>query len=122
MTRRVEFDVTEDMMAGFRYGEGLKIFENRMRCVPEAATGLKARGQDGVAWLDGLLDGRTWLAGERFSLADIALRCRVDFCTSVDQPLNPQLRRFGAWFERVNARPSATASLSPDAQASGLRV
>lgn len=121
-TRRVEFDVTEDMMSGFRYGEGLKMFESRMRCVPEAAAGLKARGHDGLAWMDGLLEGRTWVAGARFTLADIVLYCRVDFCASVGQPLDPQLPHFGAWFERVNARPSATASLSPDAQASGMRV
>ena len=41
-TRRVEQKVTENMYAGFRFSEGLKLFENRMRCLPEAADGFKA--------------------------------------------------------------------------------
>ncbi|MBT4355144.1 MAG: glutathione S-transferase, partial [Rhodospirillaceae bacterium] len=35
--RRVEQKITENIYAGFRFAEGLKLFENRMRCLPEAA-------------------------------------------------------------------------------------
>ena len=55
---------------GFRYAEGLPLFEPRMRCLPEAAAGLKAIAQDGLAWLDPLIAGRD------LSLADELLARR----------------------------------------------
>ncbi|HEU0196827.1 MAG TPA: glutathione S-transferase family protein [Nevskiaceae bacterium] len=113
--RRVELDVTGYMMDGFRYAEGLKMFKDRIRCLPEAADGLKARGRDGLQWLNGLLGGNTWLAGGRFTLADICLYCDLDFLASVGQPLDPALTHVVAWFKRVDGRPTATASLHPAA-------
>ena len=61
--RRIEQKITENMYAGFRYSEGLKLFENRMRCLPEAASKirLKAVAQDGLSWLDNQMDGKTFI-------------------------------------------------------------
>ena len=47
--RRIEQKITDNIYAGFRYAEGFQLLENRMRCLPEAAGGLKASGQDGLA-------------------------------------------------------------------------
>ena len=38
-TRRVDLKICEPMTQGFRYAEGLPLFESRMRCLPEAADG-----------------------------------------------------------------------------------
>ena len=46
-TRRVDIKICEPLANGFRYGEGLQIFENRIRCLPEASAGLKAVAHDG---------------------------------------------------------------------------
>jgi glutathione S-transferase len=108
-TRRVDIGVCEPMANGFRYGEGLKLFESRMRCLPEASDGLKALAQDGLAWLDGQLAGKTWVCGDRFSMADILLFSWTNFFSGAGQPLNPDLKSIGAWFERAKARPSASA-------------
>jgi len=40
--RRVDLNICEPMTSGFRYSQGLQLFQNRMRCLPEAADGLKA--------------------------------------------------------------------------------
>ena len=40
--RRCDLNVCEPMANGFRFAEGLELFRNRMRCLPEAADGLKA--------------------------------------------------------------------------------
>jgi len=109
-TRRVDLGICEPLANGFRFSEGLAMFEPRMLCVPEAAPGLKAMAQNKIEWLDTQLAGRQWLAGDRFTLADILLYCFLDFGVSVGQPLNPNLKNVGAWFERVKARPSAAAS------------
>jgi glutathione S-transferase len=108
-TRRVDLKVCEPMANGFRFGEGLPMFESRMRCLPDAAPGLKAIAQDGVAWVDANLKG-PWLCGDRFTLADILLFAFLDFGAMVGQPLDPKYAKVADWFARVKARPSAAAS------------
>lgn len=108
-TRRIDLGIVEPLTAGFRAAEGLKMFQNRMRCIPHAADDLKACAQDRLAWLDGQMAGRTFVAGDRFTLADILLFCFVDFGRQVKQPLDPGHGNLAAWFERVAARPSTAA-------------
>jgi glutathione S-transferase len=111
LIRRLDYDVVAPMTTGFRGSEGLPMFQSRMRCLPEAADGLKACARDGLAAFDALLAGKTWLAGDRFTLADILLYCLTEFGKMVGQPLPEGLANLAAWSERVAARPSAAASL-----------
>ena len=120
--RRVEFNITEHVYNGFRFGEAIDMFKDRVRVIPQAADDLKATAQEKLGWLDGLLEGRTWIAGERFSLADIVLYCALDFGSGVGQPLDRSRKNVAAWFDRVAARPSAEASLHPAAKAGGMRA
>ena len=106
--RRIDLNICEPLANGFRYAEGLPLFQNRFRCLPEAADGLKALAQDKLTWLDGLLTG-PYVAGERFTLADILLYCFLEFGVAVGQGLNPDNKNVLAWFERIKARPSAGA-------------
>jgi len=108
-TRRVDIKVAEPMANGFRYGEGLAMFESRMRCLPEASAGLKAVAQDGVGWIEANFQG-PWIAGDRFTLADILLFAFMDFGAVVGQPVDPKNPKINDWFARVKARPSAAAS------------
>ncbi len=107
--RRIDLNILEPATNGFRFAEGLKMFEPRMRCLPDAAAGLKLIARDKLAWLDGLMAGKTFIAGERFSLADVLLFAFVEFLAKVGQPLDPAWNNLNAWFERVKARPSANA-------------
>ncbi len=120
-TRRIDLGIAEPMANGFRFAEGLAIFQDRMRCLPEAAEDLKACAQDKLAWLDGLLEGKDFIAGSRFTLADVLLYCVVDFAAVAGQPINPEHKQVLAWFERVGARPSAQSSLHPASAATGMR-
>ena len=108
-TRRMDLKVCEPMANGFRFAEGLPMFQSRLRCLPEAAPGLKLVAQDGLEWMEAHLSG-DWLAGERFTLADILLFAFLDFGGQVGQPLDPKFTKVNAWFQRVKARPSAAAS------------
>lgn len=108
--RRVELGLTEHLFNGFRFGEGVELFRNRMRVLPEAADGLKAIVRDKLAWLDGQLAGKRYLAGDRFTLADIVLFCALDFGRQWGQAFDPGLTNVEAWFERVAERPSARAT------------
>ena len=119
--RRLEVAITENVYNGFRFAEGRALFEKRVHVIPEAAAGLKATAREKLAWLDGLLDGRLWITGARFTLADIALFVALDFGGTVGQPVDPSLTQVGAWLARVGARPSAQASLHPAAMAAGMK-
>jgi glutathione S-transferase len=118
--RRVELKITEHLYNGFRFSEGLDLFRPRMRVLPDAAPGLKAIAQDGLAWLDPLLAGKPWICGERFTVADVILYCALDFGRTVGQPLDPALGHVNAWFARVDARPSAAASRHPASAQIGM--
>ena len=107
--RRVDLKVCENMANGFRFAEGLPMFENRMRCLPDAAPGLKAIARDGLEWFEGQFTG-PWIAGAEFRLADILLFAFVDFGGVVGQPLDPAFSKLTDWAARVKARPSAAAS------------
>jgi glutathione S-transferase len=107
--RRIDLNICEPMANGFRFAEGLKLFQNRIRCIPEAAAGLKAIAQDRLGWLDGQMAGKHFICGDRMTLADILLFCFLDFGAQVGQPINPDLKNIVAHHAMMKARPSATA-------------
>jgi glutathione S-transferase len=109
-TRRIDLNICEPLTNGHRYGRGLAMFKGRMIALPEAAEGLKRVAQDRLKWLDGQMAGKTFICGDRFSLADILLYGFLWFGHRVEQPLNPAFANLTAWYARVGARPSASAT------------
>ena len=107
--RRIDLGILEPLANGFRYSEGLPIFKERMTTLPEAADGLKGLAQEKIAWLDGQIEGKEFVCGDRFSLADVLLFCFLEFGGQVGQPLNEGNKNIKAWYDRVAARPSAQA-------------
>ena len=109
-TRRVDLNICEPLANGYRFGEGLKFFEKRIPVAAEASPGLKKIAANRLQWLNAQLgDGRDYLCGKRFTLADIHLFCFLDFGALVGQPLHPANANIAAWFARVGERPSAKA-------------
>ncbi len=104
--RRIDLNIVEPMANGFRFSEGLPLFQNRTRCIPQAADDLKALAQEKLAWLDGLMEGREFVCGDRFTLADVLLFAFLEFGAGVGQPLDPKCERLQAWYGRVAARPA----------------
>jgi glutathione S-transferase len=71
-----------------------------------------------MKWIDReLSDGREFLAGTAFSMADIVLLCGIDFAKFVEMEIPEEAERLRAWHARVSERPSAkgTARLSEPA-------
>ena len=84
-----------------------------MLCVPEAAPGNKVYAQDGLRQADALLSRQPFVAGNSFSLADIALFCWVEFGGMVGQAIPDDATHLKAWRDRIAAMPSAIASADP---------
>ena len=111
--RRVEIGICRPMVLGFYYGEGLELFKTRIKCYPEQAEAQKEIARTGMRWLDGVMN-EPWLAGDRFTVADICLYSYIDQLRSVGQAIPDDLARLRAWFDRVGERPGAEPSLSKE--------
>lgn len=107
--RRVDLNIIEPLANGFRYAEGLALFKNRIRTIPQAADDLKAIAREKLAWLDGQMHG-PWIAGDRYTLADILLFGFLEFGAQVGQKLDEKLLKLNDWYGRVAAREAVVKS------------
>jgi glutathione S-transferase len=107
--RRIDHGILENLANGFRYAEGVELFRERMRLIPQAADDLKSLAQEKISWLDDQMEGKQFICGDHLNLADIMLYAFLEFGTMVGQPLNTDNERIIAWYERMAARPSAAA-------------
>ena len=61
-----------------------------------------------MKWIDReLSDGREFLAGQNYTMADIVLLCGIDFGKFIHQDMPEDAQHLRAWHARVSARPSA---------------
>jgi glutathione S-transferase len=107
--RRMDLNIFEPMANGFRFAEGLKMYESRVHVIPQAAADLKQIAQEQLAKLDKQIAGRKYICGGRMTLADITLFVFLSFGVDVGQPVNPELKNVSALYARMKARPSAAA-------------
>jgi glutathione S-transferase len=108
-TRRVDLSICEPLGNGFRSSEGAKMFEGRVRLIPEGAEGMKATARDNLTWLNEDMGDKQFLCGDRLSLADILLFCFLEFGSHIGQKLDDSNTNLTAWFARMSERPSAKA-------------
>ncbi|AXS42523.1 glutathione S-transferase [Breoghania sp. L-A4] len=106
--RRVEMNLFGAVAAVFRH---LHPSMAGMEVPQIAAWGEANRPKalDQLAFLDGELAGRPFVAGERFTIADITALCAVDFCKPAKVEVPETLVNLHRWHAEVSARPSARA-------------
>nr|WP_310524265.1 glutathione S-transferase N-terminal domain-containing protein [Polymorphobacter sp.] len=109
-TRRIDLSIVEPMTNAFRAAEGRGLFASRMTLVgAEAAAELKGIAQEKLLWLDAQMQGRTWVCGERYTVADMLLLAFVEFGATVGQPMPAGATWLPEWHKRAAARPSSAA-------------
>jgi glutathione S-transferase len=70
-----------------------------------------AKVRDYAARFDQLLQTQAWMAGERFTVADITAFCALEFARLMKfSPKAEGLMALQAWRDRVAERPSAKVS------------
>lgn len=77
--------------------------------IPELAERGRLRTERFFGTLDRLLEGRTWLAGDAFSVADIAGFVAVEFAGWLKLSPPDDAANVSRWMAAVKARPSASA-------------
>ena len=108
-TRRIDLQIVEPLTNGFRFSEGHDFFKDRLRLIPQAADDLKTLAQERITWLDSQIEGKEFICGNRFSLADIMFYCFLNFGTTVGQPLNEDNKNVVNLYNKIHSRPSASA-------------
>ena len=105
--RRMELEVLSPIAQTFRNTH--EFFAGRIEQVPaygEACRGVATRR---LEWLDGELADREFVAGDRFSIADITAMVGIDFGRVTGIGIGPEQKNLQRWHEAVSARPSARA-------------
>ena len=77
--------------------------------IPELAERGRKRIDIFFSVLEEILEGRPYVAGDHFSIADITALVTVDFARRVDMQLPDTLEHTHRWYQRVSERPSARA-------------
>lgn len=114
--RRIDQNIAWPMGEGFSTEEGRAFFEGDREIdgavvkslLPlEAAAVLKAKSRYRMVWLDGVMRGREFVCGSRYTLADIYLYCFLQFGENHGQPIPEEATWLQDFFTRMKARPFA---------------
>lgn len=105
--RRMEMTVLLPIADSFRQRH--EFFKGRIRQLPEYAELQKANAEDSLKWLDTELANRRYIAGDRFSIADITAMIAIDFGRVSKIGIQPDQKNLARWHAEVAARPSAKA-------------
>jgi glutathione S-transferase len=106
--RRVEFHLLVPISHVFRNSHpAMKAME--VPQVPAWAEANKPRVMDFLTLLDGELKDRRYIAGDRYSVADITGLVAVDFMKPAKLAVPDTLTNLKRWHAEVSARPSAQA-------------
>ena len=105
--RQVEFSLLATVANAIRHGHpGLAVLEQ-----PQFADFAKSQFDKlpgNIRWLDDKLATQPFVAGERFTIADITAFCGIEFARLLKwKPADAGLNHLQAWRERIVARPSA---------------
>ena len=88
----------------------LPFFATKIEQIPAYAATQRRRADAEWAWLDGqMADGRDWIAGQRFTVADITAMAALMVADLIGAPVPDTLPRAKAWEARARARPSWAA-------------
>lgn len=105
--RRIELEIFAPV--GHVWSHLSEVAKGRGRRIAEFGEIQKRTAIDRIAWLDEDLENREFIAGDRFSIADITTLCMIDFARSVDIRIQPVQKNLARWYRAVSSRPSAKA-------------
>ena len=105
--RRIEWYLMLPLAQAIRHQHpGLAVLEQPQ--FPEFGASQQAKGLDTAAWLDRTLQTQPWVAGERFTIADITAFCTLEFAKLLKlKPAAAGLHALQEWRDKVAGRECA---------------
>jgi glutathione S-transferase len=105
--RRMEFEILSNSAGSFRNTSDF--FKGRIPQVKEYGEVCHAAALKRLEWLDQELANREFIAGNRFTIADITALIGIDFGRTTKIRISPEQKNLARWHEAVSSRPSAKA-------------
>jgi glutathione S-transferase len=105
--RRMELNLLLPVAQAFRNTH--EFFKGRIPQVPEYGQVCKEASAKSLAWLDGELASREFIAGDRYTIADITALVGIDFGRVSGIRIENDQKNVQRWYQAVSTRPSAKA-------------
>ena len=105
--RRMELELLIPIADAFRQRHDF--FKGKIRQLPEYAEVQKKNAEDRLARLNNELANRNFIAGDRYTIADITALCAIDFGRVSKIAIQPDQANLARWHAEVSARASAKA-------------
>ena len=105
--RRMELEVFIPITQVFRHTHAF--FKDRLPQVPEYGEVCRKAVEQRLTWLDEVLADREFIAGSRYTIADITALCGIDFGRVTGIRIQAEQKNLARWHAAVSARPSAKA-------------
>jgi hypothetical protein len=105
--RRVELELFRHIGNYFQHTN--EIFRNRIRQIPAVAEASRETTIARMKLIDELIADRRFIAGERYTIADITALCAVGLGEFAGLAIDPGMKNLTRWYAEVSARPSAKA-------------
>lgn len=106
--RRIEFGLLMPIASAFRHTHPA-MAELEVPQVPDWGEANRPRVEEFLVFLDGYLEGREFLLGDYFCVADITGLIALDFIRVPKIPIPEELENVRRWHKALSARPSAAA-------------
>ena len=105
--RHAELELLYPIAQVFRNSH--KFWNGKIRQSLEFASIMKDQALARMAWIDGELANREYIAGDRFSIADITAMCAIDFGRPSGIRILDGQTNLKRWHDTMKARPSYKA-------------
>ncbi len=105
--RRMELEILSNTAGSFRNTS--EFFKGRIPQVAEYGAVCKNAALKRMEWLDKELANREFVAGSRYSIADITALVGIDFGRTTGIKILPEQKNLTRWYQAVSSRPSAKA-------------
>ena len=86
-----------------------ELTRTRIKQIPEVGEQSRKAVEARYRWLDEELANRPFLAGDKYSIADITLLIAIDFAKFNNISIQPDQKNLARWHQSVSSRPSAAA-------------
>jgi glutathione S-transferase len=106
--RRMELNLFAPVARAFQHTS--EIFKPMLKQFPEYGETQREITRLQLQWLDAQIGNKPFIAGDRFTVADITALVAVDFGAQLaGVQLDPSLKNLARWHQSVSSRPSAKA-------------
>ena len=103
----MEFELLRPIIDHFVHSSAF--YKERLTQVADIAHHGRMHAQAQMRWLNGELTMRPFIAGDRYTIADITLQCALILGKNTGTPIPDDFQHLARWFSDVSKRPTARA-------------